>query len=292
MQHSKVLHEKGLIQHKSMLTQSCFSQVRFCAKLDNIKTFYGALKAINFNEDANIIISDDGFKAVVEESKFVQASLYVTRSCFSEFRLLRNEEVSIRLNLSVFTDCLSIFANPDCSMKIIYKGDAAPLILVLEQHDGDDLITEVSIKTKNGEEHSDYNIDEDDENYNSLIVRGADFAQLFNDIHKSVEELEITISPKIPYFCIESLGLMQDESKIEIAKSSDMFVSYYCSRQSRARYKMTHIRLALKAFSIANKICLRTDRTGLLGLQIMVLSDGDSQIYIEYFIAPLIEEFE
>lgn len=64
MQHSKVLHEIGLIRHKSMLTQSGvnFSQCRFLAKLDNIKTFYAALKAINFSEDANIIISDDGFK--------------------------------------------------------------------------------------------------------------------------------------------------------------------------------------------------------------------------------------
>lgn len=177
-------------------------------------------------------------------------------------------------------------------MKIIYKIEDAPLILVLEQHDGDDLITEVSIKTKNVVEHLDYNIDEDDDSYNSLIVRGSDFAQLLNDIHKSVEELEITISPKNPYFCIASLGMLQDESKIEIAKSSDMFISYYCSRQSRARYKMSHIRLALKALSIANKVALRTDRTGLLGLQIMVLSDGDSQIYIEYFITPLIEEFE
>lgn len=114
MQHSKVLYEKGLVRSKSMVTQSQFSQCKFLAKLDNIKTFYTALKAINFNEDANIVISEDGFKAVVEESKYAQASLYVTKSCFSEFRLLGDEEVSIRLNLSVFTDCLSIFANPDC----------------------------------------------------------------------------------------------------------------------------------------------------------------------------------
>lgn len=292
MQHSKVLYEKGLVRHKSMVTQSQFSQCKFVAKLDNIKTFYTALKAINFNEDANIVISEDGFKAVVEESKYVQASLYVTKACFSEFRLLSDQEVSIRLNLSVFTDCLSIFANPDCSMKIIYKGDAAPLILVLEQHDGDDLITEVSIKTKNGEEHLDYNIDEDDEYYNSLIVRGSDFSNLFNEIHKSVEELEISISPKSPYFCIASLGMLQDESKIEIAKSSDMFITYHCGQQTNSRYKMSHVRLTMKALSIANKVALRTDRTGLLGLQIMVVSDGDSQIYIEYFITPLIEDLE
>lgn len=292
MHNSKILMEKGLVQHKSMITQSQFSQCKFLAKLDNIKTFYTAMKAINFNEDANIVISEDGFKAVVEESRYVQASLYVTRNCFSEFRLLGDEDVSIRLNLSVFTDCLSIFANPDCCMKIIYKGCGAPLMLVLEQHDGNDLITEVSIKTKNIVEHLEYNIEEDDECYNSLIVRGADFSNLFSEIHKSVEELEISISPKAPYFSITSLGMLQDESKIEIAKSSDMFITYHCGNESKARYKMSHIRLAMKALTLATKVALRTDRTGLLGLQIMVLSEGDTQIYIEYFITPLFEELD
>lgn len=292
MQHSKVLYEKGLVRSKSMVTQSQFSQCKFLAKLDNIKTFYAALKAINFNEDASIVISEDGLKAIVEESKYVQASLYVTRACFSEYRLLGNDDVTIRINLSVVTDCLSIFAGPECSMKIIYKGDTAPLILVLEQHDGDDLITEVSIKTKNGEEHMEYNIDEDDECYNSLIVRGPDFFNLYNEVNKAVEQLEIKISPKAPYFSIASLGMLQDESKVEIAKSSDMFITYHCERESKARYKMSHMRLAMKALALATKVALRTDTTGLLGLQIMALSDGDSQIYCEFFITPLIEDMD
>lgn len=291
MQNSKILLEKGLVQHKSMVTQSQFSQCQFLAKLDNIKTFYSALKAVNFNQDANVVISEDGFKAVVEESTYVQAALYVSRACFSEFRLLNGtDEISIRINLSAFTDCMSIFANPDCCMKIIYKGTGAPLMLVLEQHDGDDLITEVSIKTKNIVEHLEYTIDEDDASYNSLIVRGSDFANLFTEINKGVEELQISISPKTPYFSITSLGMMQDESKVEIAKSSDMFISYHCSSETTARYRMSHIRLSMKALAVATKVALRTDRTGLLGLQIMALSDGDSQIYIEYFVTPLAEE--
>lgn len=276
-----------------MVTQSQFSQCQFLAKLDNIKIFYTALKAVNFNQDANVVISEDGLKAVVEESKYVQATLYVTRACFSEFRLLGTEDVSIRVNLSVFTDCLSIFANPDCSMKIIYKGAGAPLMLVLEQHDGDDLITEVSIKTKNVEEHLEYNIDEDDDSYNSLIVRGPDFANLFTEINKGVEELQISISPKAPHFTITSLGMLQDESTVEIAKSSDMFIAYNCNRMaSTARYRMTHVRLAMKALAVATKVALRTDRTGLLGLQIMALSEGEQQIYIEYFITPLVDDLE
>lgn len=275
-----------------MVTQSQLTQVKFLAKLDNIKTFYTALKAVQFNENANIIITEDGLKAVVEESKYVQASFYVTRSCFSEYRLLGPEDISIRLNLSVFTDCLSIFANPECSMKILYKGTGAPLVLILEQHDGDDLITEVSIKTKNSEEHMEFEIDEEDESYCSLIVRGADFFNLFSDINKAVESLEIFISPTSPYFRLTSLGALEEESTMEIARSSDMFITYFCNVESKAQYKMSHIRLAMKALTVATKVALRTDQTGLLGLQIMVFSEGDSQIYIEFFVTPLIDDLE
>lgn len=130
-----------------MLTQSQ-SDIKFLAKLDNVKTFYNSLKAINFNQDVTITLSEDGFKAVVEESKYVQASMYITRSYFSEFHLWENEPLSMRVNLTVVTDCLSIFASPECSVKILYKGSGAPLIMILEQHDENDLITEVAIKTK------------------------------------------------------------------------------------------------------------------------------------------------
>lgn len=290
MQYSKILYAKGFIKQKNMVTQSQMTQIKFLAKLDSIKTFYNSLKAINFNEDANIIISEDGLKAIVEESKYVQASIYVTRECFSEFRLLGSEEVSIRLNLTVVTDCLSIFASPECSMKIIYKGPGAPLVLVLEQHDEDDLITEVSIKTKNQHEHLDFGIDEEDASYNSVIVRGTDFSHLLNEVNKAADVLEMFLSPKSPYFRLSSLGVAQAESNVEIAKTSDMFITFFCNASTTFRYKMTHIRLTMKALSLANKVALRNDSTGLLGMQIMVLSDGRSQIYIEYFITPLHDE--
>lgn len=112
------------------------------------------------------------------------------------------------------------------------------------------------------------------------------------DVNKSTEELEIFISAKAPYFRLKSLGTLEEESHMEIAKSSDMFITYYCSNDTKARYKMSHIRLAMKALSVATKVALRTDSTGLLGLQIMVVSEEDAQIYIEYFITPLIDDDE
>lgn len=292
MQHSKLILEKGLLRHKSMVTQSKLPQIKFLAKLDNIKTLYNALKAIQFNEDADLQVSEDGLKAVVEQSTYVQASMFVTRACFSEFHLQGNEDFSIRLSLSVITDCLSIFANPDCCMKIMYKGLGAPLVLIMEQHDTDDLITEVSIKTKIGSDHLDFSIDEDDDTYNSLIIRGPDCYSLFSDVCQTADKIDILISPKAPNFRLTSLDETEGESSLETAKSSEKFITYFCRKETKARYKTTHVRMMLKALALATKVALRTDESGLLSLQIMVLSEGDSQIYIECFITPLIEDDE
>lgn len=53
-----------------------------------------------------------------------------------------------------------------------------------------------------------------------------------------------------------------------------------------------HIRLTMKALALAAKVALRTDTSGLLGMQMMVLSPEEgsgAQIYVEYFVMPLLE---
>lgn len=276
-----------------MVTQSQLSQVRFLAKLENVKTFYTSLKAINFNDDANIIVSDDGLRVIVEESKYVQASVYLTKQCFSEYRLLGDDDLELRVNLTVVTDCLSIFAGADCSVKLLYKGNGAPLVLILEQHGDDDLITEVSVKTKNVEEYLEFALDEDDDSYNSVILRGADFSNLLNEINKAAEDLEIYISPRAPYFRLTSHGVEQAvRSNVEVAKTSDTFLTFLCRKVSTTRYKMSHIRLAMKGLAIATKVALRSDKSGLLGLQIVVFAEGEATVHIELFVTPLLDDID
>lgn len=136
----------------------------------------------------------------------------------------------------------------------------------------------------------DFSVDEDDASYTSIIVRGAEFSTLLNEINKSaVNELELSFSPNVPYFKIKLNGT-NDESIISIDKSSEMFISYYCKTELVANYKLSHMRLVMRALALATKVAIRSDKTGLFSLQIMVHSDGDSQIYIEYFLAPAMDQ--
>lgn len=290
MLHTKSLYSKGIVQNRAMLTQSQFSQIQFVGHLDNTKVFYNALSAVNFNEDVTIVLSDNGLKAVVEDAKYVQASVYVTKGCFTDFQLQSTDEVTIRVNLAVICECLSIFAGANCSMKIIYKGDGAPLVFVLEQHGEDDLVTECSIKTKSVHPTLDLSLDDECASFNSIILRGPDFAQLLSEINRSADELEIYMSPTAPYFKISTLGVVQSDSTLQVAKSSDMMLMFACKAMCSVRYKMSHIRIPMKALGLATKVAVRTDGSGLLSMQMMVLSEENAQIYVEYFVTPLTEE--
>lgn len=288
-----------------MVTQSQIPNIKFEAKLDNIKMFYNALRSINFHSDATFFINEHGLKAVVEESKFVQATVYIEKCIFSMFCLNSEEEFSISVNLNVITDCLSVFANLDSSVKLLYKGYGAPLVLILERHDEIDLITEVSVKTKEGEEPLEFEVNENDENYNSVIVRGTHFSNLISDFNKRTDAIEWILSPTEPFFQITAFETCM-KTQIQIHRQSEVFLRFLCQKETRNQYKMSHIRLAAKALPFAHKVAIQTDSTGLLALQLMILSDrmpsnamtkhdesiATPFIAVEYFITPLTDDAE
>lgn len=54
MQYSKILYEKGLLKNLKMLTQRQYSNFKFVARLDQIKTFYTGVRALNFENVSKI----------------------------------------------------------------------------------------------------------------------------------------------------------------------------------------------------------------------------------------------
>lgn len=291
MQHSKILYEKGIIKNKKMITQSQFSQNLFEGQLFNIKNLYNSLNAINFNDDVHFLIMEDGLRAIVEDAKYVQASVHISKGCFSTYELLRNEEISIRVNLRIICDCLSIFPGADCSMKIIYKGHGAPLIILLEQHNDVNLMIECSIKTKHGDDPVEFSIDTNDKNYNSIILRGPDFHDLMTEINKTTEQLEILISNNEPYFRLQTIGVIQAESTLDVDRCSEMMEVFQCRSTTKTKYQMSHLRMITKALAIALKVSLQTDSSGILAIQMMIVFQEEAQIHVEFFISPLFDDF-
>ncbi|XP_064553215.1 cell cycle checkpoint protein RAD1 [Drosophila montana] len=287
MQHSKLLYEKGIIKNRRMLTQSQYENYKLVCRLEHIKTFYSSIKAICFSDFGTLQASEDGLLITVEQGKSIQATLFIAPAFFAEFKVDGAPSFSVKIN--VLAECLSLFGLSDCSIKILYKGEGAPLLLLLEPHDDEQVSTECSIKTTNVEEPMEYELDLNSSSLNTIFMRGPDLSNIFHELDKAADEYEFTISPLKPHFKITTLGVMQAESSVEVAKSSDMIILFNCRETTVARYKSQQIKLTNKAMQVASKVAIKTDASGLLEMHFMMQCDDQEEMYVRFFITPLLE---
>uniref|UniRef100_A0A182RH52 Cell cycle checkpoint protein RAD1 n=2 Tax=Anopheles funestus TaxID=62324 RepID=A0A182RH52_ANOFN len=304
MQRTKRLFSKGIILNPKMVTQSQFSQIQFQAVLNNFSMLYNVMKAVNFVDNAIVQLSNDGMKVIVEDAKSIQASAYITRACFSDFKLAMAKPppssdtadtqlfVAFGLNLKVFTDCLSMFTAGDynSSLKMIQKGTGAPLIVILEQHGEDSLITECSVRTMEPFDCMELDFEDEQQIVSKINVKGAEFFHLLSEMDRNCDEIEVAISPDAPHLKFHSFGELHSETSVEITNTSDMLITFSCNDASRNRYKFHHFRLAMRTLALSSKVALRTNSEGLLGLQVMIENSDSSHIFVEYFILPLMSD--
>ncbi|XP_050070591.1 uncharacterized protein LOC126558594 [Anopheles maculipalpis] len=309
MQRTKRLFDKGIILNPKMVTQSQFSQIQFQAVLNNFSTLYNVMKAVNFVDNAIVQLSNDGMKVIVEDAKSIQASAYITRACFSDFKLSiakqpsssgANDDnatdtqpfIGFGLNLKVFADCLSMFTSGDynSSLKMIQKGSGAPLIVILEQHGEDSLTTECSVRTMEPFDCMELDFEDEKQIMSKINMKGAEFFHLLSEMDRNCDEFEVVISPDAPHLMFHSFGELHSESSVEITNTSDMLITFNCTHASRNRYKFHHFRLAMRTLALASKVALRTNSEGLLGLQVMIENSDSSHMFVEYFILPLMSD--
>ena len=161
------------------------------------------------------------------------------------------------------------------------------MVVVLEHHGDDDLVTEFSVKTNEPMEILEFDI-EADQTMSQVFIKGQEFYLLLNEINKNCEEIEFFVSPTAPFFRLTTFGDLHAQSNIEITNSSDILITFSCTTATKFRYKFHHIKLMMKTLAISSKVAMRTSRDGLLGLQVMIENIENSNLFVEYFIMPTI----
>lgn len=288
MQHSKVLLQKGILHNKGMITQSQIAQIQFKGCISVVKNLIDALKALNIDKNTDCIfhLGDNGLELIVEDSNCFQAILYITDAAFSEYQL--NGTARFGINVSVLCDCLSIFHIPDTSVRMLYKGKGAPLALMMEDTANHNCIIECSIKTQNDSEPLTF---DDDARLNQIVLRSGHFLEILNEVDKHCEELQLTLSPKSPYFRARTMGNIQSATEFQVDRNSESIISFNCKKRTCFSYKMAQLKMLIKSLPLSSKVSLSTDENGLLTCQVILLmgdNDADeSKMYIEYFILPL-----
>lgn len=121
-------------------------------------------------------------------------------------------------------------------------------------------------------------------------MNSPDLANILNDIDKSDGDLQIVISSTVPHLQISTVRNLASEILIEISQPNDIMLSFACKSRTANRYKSDQIAFFMKALTLGQTVSFRTNKEGLLGIQILLNVEDDKQICIEYFMVPLIDD--
>ncbi|XP_037092708.1 cell cycle checkpoint protein RAD1-like isoform X2 [Pollicipes pollicipes] len=218
------------------------------AKIDNVKNVSQLLKAVHFRESAMVVVTSDGLKVTVEDSKCVQANAFIQADMFQPF-VLSEETLSFKINLSVLLDCLNIFgsgstAGATTALKMCYAGEGHPLVIV------------------------------------SDCLREA-----LAEMDVDCDVMELVFCPSPPRLQLSAVGAGM-ETKVEIGGDSELVELFQCPRTSSSRYRLAMMKLSGKPLAQSQKVSLRTDARGFLCLQYMIKTDDGHICFVEFFCSP------
>ncbi|XP_028026813.1 cell cycle checkpoint protein RAD1 isoform X2 [Bombyx mandarina] len=265
------------------------SQYHFTASMDSGKTLCSLLKAIQFQESAVFCALPEGLKLTVEEGKCVQASAYIPADNFTEYHVRDDVDVIFKISLAVLAECLNIFGSgEEASLKMYYKCEGSPLLLVLQPQSFRNVMTDCEIWSQTPDSMLELRSPEETD-VAKLVVRAGALLAVLGDVERSADVLELRLQPEPPHFTIVTYG-MQDRSCIEVPECSDTLQSFSCERELTLKYQLHHLRLCMKALAISNKVVLRCSSTGLLLLQLKLERDDNKHMFSEFYIVPLLDD--
>ncbi|XP_038215607.1 cell cycle checkpoint protein RAD1 [Zerene cesonia] len=265
------------------------SQYYFTASMDSGKTLCSLLKAIQFQESAVFCAMQEGLKLTVEEGKCVQASAYVPADNFTEYHVRDDVDVVFKISIAVLTECLNIFGSgEESSLKMYYRCDESPLLLVLQPQSLNNVMTDCEIATQTADSVLELR-DENAEEVAKLVLKAPAFLSLLADLERSCDIIELNLTPEHPNVSIVTYG-MQDRSCIDMPKSSDMVQSFTCDHAVTLKYQLHHIRLIMKALAVSTKVVVRCSSNGLLLLQLKLEKEDQRQMFSEFYIVPLLDD--
>ncbi|KAL3279420.1 hypothetical protein HHI36_016931 [Cryptolaemus montrouzieri] len=259
----------------------------FTAELIDFKIVYSVLKAVNLSEYAILRPMEEGLKLTLEEIKCTETSVYFPCNMFSTYEIYSTEDITFKISLKVFTECLNIFGdegNP--SLKLIYEDIGGPLCLKMK-HLEENIIVDCDIKTFSTEDFQSISLAHEC-NLNKMVVNANIFQEILYRLDNSADEVNLGLSPDPPYFTLIATG-RAGESFVTISKHSEEVSVYQCQKSAQAQYLFSYLRQLLKVMNYASKISISMGETGLLGIQI-VISSEEKQMYVEYYVTSLVTE--
>jgi hypothetical protein len=141
---------------------------------------------------------------------------------------------------------------------------------------------------------------------NQLIISAPALREAFNELDWSSSWVELLLSPDEPYFRL-STGSKTGSCEVSFAKGSDTISSFAVTEHQAARYSLAYLTPAAKGLHIATTASIKTNRDGLLLIQMaidvggggvaagapnLVVDGAAPAAFVDFYVVPLVDDLE
>lgn len=186
--------------------------------------------------------------------------------------------------------------------RITYKGSGHPLVLLLEEAG---VITSCELTTYEPDPPSRMGFD-DDRRVQKIIMKSEWLKDALLDVDSTSTKVSfLTYPPQsastVPTFRLCTNSLM-GTSEMQFPSDRDVLDTFQCNALKdnvklpnnkpvlQWSYRSNHMLHTVRGLAASIKVSLRIDDQGLMSMQAMIPSGGDQYSFVEYLIAPLVEE--
>ncbi|PSS11797.1 Cell cycle checkpoint protein [Actinidia chinensis var. chinensis] len=209
-------------------------------QLDNVQGMVDALTSVRWkrHQDAVVELSEHGIVLIVEESRCLQAKVYLQRELFVRYGYSAQGRPRFGVSLGLFVDCLNTFSVPGHSSTIEIQYPGPDMQLLLKSLDSANACIYAEIRTRIPDMVSwDYNFEPAGSTPLSFTVKSSALKEAIDDLEWPGSSIQITLQPVPPSVTFRGDGHGNLQIDFKYYVNTDLLVAFHCDHQVSYRYK-------------------------------------------------------
>lgn len=214
-------------------------------QLDNVQGMVDALTSVRWkrHQDAVVELSEHGIVLIVEESRCLQAKVYLQRELFIRYEYTAQGRPRFGVSLGLFVDCINAFSVPGHSNTIEIQYPGPDMQLLLKSVDSLGACIYAEIRTRIPDMVSwDYNFEPAGSTPLSFTVKSAALKEAIDDLEWPGSSIQIILQPVPPSVTFRGEGHGDLQIDFMYYVNTDLLIAFHCDHRVSYRYKYKFLR--------------------------------------------------
>lgn len=214
-------------------------------QLDNVQGMVDSLTSVRWkrHQDAVVELSEHGIVLIVEESRCLQAKVYLQRELFIRYEYTAQGRPRFGVSLGLFVDCINAFSVPGHSNTIEIQYPGPDMQLLLKSVDSLGACIYAEIRTRIPDMVSwDYNFEPAGSTPLSFTVKSAALKEAIDDLEWPGSSIQIILQPVPPSVTFRGEGHGDLQIDFMYYVNTDLLIAFHCDHRVSYRYKYKFLR--------------------------------------------------